>query len=109
MIGRFVRAVRSVQNTCFILGTLWGLMKVVARMFPYFNKARSFLSAVFGCNLFLCLRDIFGEPFWPIFIVGIVGIETFPAFSIPYAMICISQVCLGSGVCILFHKGTSAY
>ena len=30
MSGRFVRALRWVQGTCFISGALWGLIKVVA-------------------------------------------------------------------------------
>ena len=30
VLGRFVRALRPVLVTCFILGSLWGLMKLVA-------------------------------------------------------------------------------
>ena len=45
VLGRFVRALRPVLGTCFILGALWGLMKVVAGCFPNCNKARSLFSA----------------------------------------------------------------
>jgi hypothetical protein len=57
LLGRFARALELGQGTCFILGALWGSMKVVVGYFPYFIKARSLFSAkcrgvgiVMGCN-----------------------------------------------------------
>ena len=54
----------------------------------------------------LCLRNFFGEFFQPVIVTSI---EAYLLSVFHMAMICISQVCLGRGVCILFQKGTSAY
>jgi len=49
----------------FILGALWGLMKMVTGQLPYFIKARSLFSAKCGIinvvNFPLCLRNFFGK------------------------------------------------
>ena len=90
LLGRFARALELGQGTCFILGALWGSMKVVVGYFPYFIKARSLFSAKCrgvgivirdATDLPLCLRNFVGKLYWPVFVASI---EAVSAFSIPY-------------------------
>ena len=72
VLGCFVRALRWVQGSFFIISrVLWGLTKVVAGEFFYFIKARGLFSAKCrGVGVImdvidfpLCLRDFFGKLF----------------------------------------------
>jgi len=53
----------------------------------------------------LCLRKLFGKLFSQFLLQAL---RQFLPSVFHMAMMCISRVCLGKGVCILFQKGTFA-
>ena len=64
------------------------------------------LVVVYAIDFPLCLRNLFGKLFYQFLFQAL---RHFLPLIFFMAMMCISQVCLGRGVCILFQKGTSAY
>ena len=113
LLGRFARALELGQGTCFILGALWGSMKVVVGYFPYFIKARSLFSAkcrgvgiVMNANWFPTLPQEF---LWQDLLASFCC-KHWGNLCLQYsiaAMICTFQVCLG-GASVLFQKGKFA-
>ena len=53
----------------------------------------------------LCLRNCFGKLFQPVWLQAL---RQFPSVF-HLEVVCISQLCLGRGVCILFQKATAAF
>ena len=114
VLGRFVGALRWVQDTCFILGALLGLIKAVAGSFPYYFKARGLFSAkrrgagVIWMHLIshydsgISLASSFS-----LFLLQ--ALRQFLPLVFRMAMMCISQVWLGRGICKFFQKGTHVY